>query len=132
MEEISQEAYSKYPCAKPPGAVFTEKQWFQHEHLLGVVVFDHDGEWAWVVLAKHDDGRYRAIDYGASLSTKSVAVGELGKALARLEHIREVSAGPPATREQSAQITAAETGMSVEEVLRGMDDFERAPKPGNN
>ena len=132
MKEITKEVFDSNPHMAPQSGPFTEKQWFSHRALLGAVLFDHDGEWAWVVLAKHDDGLFRGIDMGVSLKTKEDAVGALERSLTEHEATEQAAHDPPVTKEEALGIMSDVTGTPVERLSRGLDDFVKNPKSGNN
>jgi hypothetical protein len=82
MIEISQIEFDQHPVLNMRLPTVTEKRWFKHEGLLGIVLLDNvDNDWAWVALAEADDGKWRAFDVGHSLTSADVAAQALDAAL---------------------------------------------------
>lgn len=133
MKEITKEAFNACGIDRGvPSAAFVEKRWFESGKLIGVVVFDHDGEWGWVVLAEHPRRGYAAVDLGSSCRTVDEAIGQMSRSFASCADIDTGEAGPKVTREEAVRIMADVTGVSEERVRLGLEDFEKIPRPGNN
>jgi hypothetical protein len=74
MIEISESEFHQHPVFSLKLPTTTEKRWFKHDRLLGVVVFDNiDNDWAWAALAEADDGKWRAFDVDHSLASADEA-----------------------------------------------------------
>lgn len=133
MKEISKKEFESRGVmrSKEVEGVFEEKRWFEHRALLGALLFDIDGEWAWIVLAKYANSAYRAIDLGTSIATQSIAVNDLAEALVRHEDVVEMPEQRPATKEEAIRILATQAGVSEE---RAHEIFEsvKIPRKGNN
>jgi len=61
----------------------TEKAWYRHENLLGVVLLDNiDNDWSFVALSKQE-GSYKAFDVETSFPTQEEATAALQRVFAR-------------------------------------------------
>jgi hypothetical protein len=84
MIEISKSEFHRHPVSCLDLPVITEKRWFKHDRLLGVVAFDNvDNDWSWAALAEADDGKWRAFDVETSLNSQDAAVKALDAAFRR-------------------------------------------------
>lgn len=89
MQEITLIDFNKNRLAKAvhQGRLWgttTEKAWFTHDKLLGIVLFDTvDHDWSFVVL--HDDDGYRACEVGTSFPDQKAATVALEKVLHRTD-----------------------------------------------
>ena len=87
MKEISRRRYEELGgihSMSPPG-ITTEKVWFKHNDLLGIVLLDNiDKDWSFVALAP--DARkplglaFRCFDVGVSFKTPQLAEAALASA----------------------------------------------------
>ena len=61
----------------------TEKAWYRHDNLLGVVLLDNiDNDWSFVALSKQE-GSYKAYEVETSFPTQEEATAALERAVAR-------------------------------------------------
>lgn len=112
VERILKEKFNSYNHYKSPLASLfgIERSWFADDenNLIGIVLEDRiDKDWAFVVLALHEDGLYRAISVNSSLESMEIAedklleninvVGRAGKA-------QEELFNKPKSNEESEQI----------------------------
>lgn len=82
MIEITRAEFYQHSVINMNLPVTTEKRWFKHDKLLGVVVLDNvDNDWGWAALAEADDGKWRAFDVGHSLTSAGAATKALDAVL---------------------------------------------------
>ncbi len=81
IHSISKDAFRLIAVSPPPeNPIIQEHGWFTDigEAFLGAVIYDRsDSDWGWVVLARDQDFRFRAIDMGVSLTTRQEAVSQV-------------------------------------------------------
>lgn len=132
MKEISKAEFDACGVGRGSGVenTFTEKRWFCHAQLLGVIVFDSDCQWGWVTLAKHKDDLYRGVDLGHSITTQHEAIAELSKSLQINEHIVEVNGGPPCSLDRAAEILEAVSGIPKQHALAGVEALKKPSRRG--
>lgn len=133
MKEITKEEFDAHGIDRAGTPGFVEKRWYANKNLLGVVLFDHDNEWAWVVLAKHLGRGYAAIDFTTSYKTCDDAVAGMVDGFQRHDGIdMSTLRDPPITMEHAVSILARTSGMTEDQVRAGVEDFKKNPRPGNN
>lgn len=132
MKEITRGQFDAHSICRNPEAlsIFTEKRWFEHDGLLAVIVFDHDGEWGWMVLAKSERYGFRGIDMRTNLRTQEEALQQLRVSF---EKNAGTQAGdePPMSKETAVRLTAQVHGISEDDARRGFEAL-KIPRPGNN
>lgn len=87
MQTITELEFSAMIPAYSMNGLATEKYWFRHGAMLGVVLFDNvDKDWSWVALGQDQHGIFCAFDFGVSNSTSAEAVMKLQKVLIENEN----------------------------------------------
>jgi hypothetical protein len=87
MQPISKELYERLGGLHRPTELTTEKAWYVHDTLLGIILLDNvDNDWSFVSLAadpRRPQGMlYRAFDVGVNYKTFDKAYTALKRALA--------------------------------------------------
>ena len=131
MKELTKAEYDSHKIARmPPNGMFIEKRWYSYKDMLGVIIFDHDNEWAIVVLAQDDKNMYRAVDTNVGFKTQDIAIEQLRNLFEECES-EPKPCGPPLTELEAAAIVSAKTGVPLDQVIIGMEQV-KIPLPRNN
>jgi hypothetical protein len=136
LEEITKEVFYAHGIERSTDnrfqEIFLEKRWFRSGKFLGVILFDHDGLWGWVVLVKHVDRGYAGIDIGYNLKTCEDAIRTMVDSFQENADIGPESlGGPAATASQVVKIAASASGMTEEQAWATVESLKK-PRPGNN
>lgn len=145
MIKISKEEFHAHHVYSESGETFeTERAWFKHGELLGVVMQGNSkGDWRFVALAENPIGVFRAIDADIGLATEQAATDSLFRCLDMVVDLmaQPVFAGKdPATLATWAKATlfalykSREPGARRESVLKARQEklaqAERAAAAG--
>lgn len=131
MKELTKEEFETFHVVRmQSNGMFTEKRWYHHNNMLGIIIFDHDNEWAIVVLAQNEEKLYCAVDTNVGFKTQDIAIENLALLFKECES-EPPPCGPPLTAIEAAKIVNAKTGLSVDEIIEGMESI-KIPMPGNN
>lgn len=131
MKELTEAEYNNHNIARmPPNGMFVEKRWYSYKDMLGIVIFDHDNEWAIVVLAQDNENIYRAVDTDVGFKTQDIAIEKLRNLFKECE-LDPRPCGPAITELEAAEMVSAKTGVPLDQVIIGMETV-KIPMPGNN
>lgn len=82
MKKITKDEFKALTPPYPQFGMTTERGWYQHASLLGIVLLDNiDHDWSFVALGKDSDGTYRAFDSGVNHPSYEAAETALEKVL---------------------------------------------------
>jgi restriction endonuclease Mrr len=87
---ISLEEFNSYYSARNDimSMLISEKQWFadSKRDIIGTLTLDQtDKDWGYVILARHEDGLYRAIDVEISIESREKAESGIISAMSQME-----------------------------------------------
>lgn len=93
LREISQAEFTRYNFNQLPNFVAAEKYWYadNSSNIIGTVLLDNfDKDWSYVILAKDEDGEYRAADIKISFETADDAIGSLSTKMRDIGSSRKI------------------------------------------
>lgn len=89
FREISLEKFEEYNFTRQPNLIglVREEYWYSEDEagVIGTVLLDNiDKDWSFVIMAKEDDGEYRAIDMGVSHASETEAIDTISQKILKI------------------------------------------------